>query len=332
MSRSRNDWILPGRSSADGESDSLPNAWPAWRNSPDRVAPGLFPPEVVVQIKALACELPSRLQRPLARWSVPELARYARDSGLVATISDTTVWRWLHEDALRPWQHRGWIFPRDPDFAVKAGRLLDLYEGIWEGSPLGESDFVISADEKTSVQARIRVHPTVPTAPHQPMKVEHEYDRCGAWAYLAAWDVHRAKVFGRCEPKSGIAAFDRLVQQVMLQPPYCKARRVFWIVDNGSSHRGARSVQRLQNRFPNLRLIHGPVHASWLNQIEIYFSIVQRKALTPNDFPNLAAVADRLRHFEIHFEQIAQPFEWKFTRRKLDILLDKLAAHESLAA
>ena len=332
MRRSRNDWILPGRSSADGESDSLPNDWPDWRKCSDRVAPGLSPPELVVQIKALACELPSRMQTPLSRWSVPELARYARGSGLVATISDSTLWRWLHEDAIRPWQHRCWIFPRDPDFAAKAGRLLDLYERIWEGRPLVKSDFVISADEKTSIQARIRVHPTVPTAPHQPMKVEHEYDRCGAWAYLAAWDVHRAKVFGRCEPKSGIAAFDRLVQQVMLQPPYCNARRVFWIVDNGSSHRGARSVQRLQTRFPNLRLIHGPVHASWLNQIEIYFSIVQRKVLTPNDFPDLAAVADRLRQFEIHFEQIAEPFEWKFTRRKLAILLDKLAAHESLAA
>jgi hypothetical protein len=119
------------------------------------------------------------MQTPLSRWSVPELARYARGSGLVATISDSTLWRWLHEDAIRPWQHRCWIFPRDPDFAAKAGRLLDLYERIWEGRPLGKSDFVISADEKTSIQARIRVHPTVPTAPHQPMTVEHEYDRCG---------------------------------------------------------------------------------------------------------------------------------------------------------
>ena len=108
------------------------------------------------------------------------------------------------------------------------------------------------------------------------MKVEHEYERAGAWAYLAALDVHQARLFGRCEPTTGIAPFDRLVAQVMTLPPYRDARRVFWIVDNGSSHRGARAVERLQRQYPNLVLVHGPVHASWLNQIEIYFSIVQR--------------------------------------------------------
>src|ERR1022692_223173 len=246
-------WIHAAKWSAYGASDSSPNAWPAWRNSPDRAAPGLFPPEVVVQVKALACELPSQHQVPLARWSVPEIARQAVASGLVASISDTTVWRWLHQDAIRPWQHRCWIFPRDPDFAAKAGRLLDLYERVWEGQPLREDEFVLSADEKTRIQARARLHAPQPTQSHRPMKVEHEYERKGAGAYLAAWDVHRAKVFGRCEAKSGIAAFDRLVQQVMLQAPYCHARRVFWIVDNGTSHRDERSIRRLQSLHPNLR-------------------------------------------------------------------------------
>jgi hypothetical protein len=286
----------------------------------------------VVKIKALACELPAQRQQPLARWSVPELTRYIRATGLVASVSESTLWRWLHEDAIRPWQHRCWIFPRDPDFEIKAGRLLDLYERKWEGRPLAKNDFVISADEKTSIQARARIHPTLPPRPHQPMKVEHEYKRRGAWAYLAAWDVHRAKLFGRCEHQSGIAPFDRLVEQVMSQEPYRSARRVFWIVDNGSSHRGQRAIDRLQGCYKNLRLVHGPVHASWLNQIEIYFSIVQRKALTPNDFPSLAAVADRLRQFEIHFEEIAQPFEWKFTRKDLATFLAKLARHDRLAA
>ena len=156
------------------------------------------------------------------------------------------------------------------------------------------------------------------------MKVEHEYERKGAWTYLAAWDVQRAKLFGRCEAKSGIASFDRLVAQVMGQEPYRTARRVFWIMDNGSSHRGERSVQRLQSRYANVQVIHGPVHASWLNQIEIYFSIIQRKVLAPNDFPNLAAVADRLEQFERHYEAMAQPFEWKFTREDLTKLIHRL--------
>ena len=114
----------------------------------------------------------------------------------------------------------------------------------------------------------------------------------------------------------------------MSSEPYASARRVFWIVDNGSSHAGQRSIDRLENAHPNARLIHLPVHASWLNQIEIYFSILQRKALTPNDFEDLDALAARITAFEEHYRQIAQPFEWTFTRAKLDALLARLAGRE----
>jgi hypothetical protein len=247
---------------------------------------------------------------------------------LVASISGSTIWRWLAEDAIRPWFHRSWLFPRDPAFAAKAGRILDLYERVWAGQPLTADDFVISADEKTSIQARRRCHPTQPTQAGTAMKVEHEYERAGAWAYLAALDVHHARLFGRCEPTTGIVPFGRLVDQVMTVPPYREARRVFWIVDNGSSHRGDAAVQRLQRQYPNLVLVHGPIHASWLNQIEIYFSIVQRKALTPNDFTSLADVEHRLLAFQRHYEALARPFEWTFTRRDLTALLAKLTRHE----
>jgi hypothetical protein len=254
-----------------------------------------------VQVKSIACELPHRFGVPLSRWSVAELGAHVRACGLTASLSDTTVWRWLSEDAIRPWQHRCWIFPRDPGFESKAGRILDLYQRIWKGRKLGPHEFVLSADEKTSIQARCRKARPLPTRPRRPMKIEHEYKRLGAWAYLAALDVHRAKLFGRCEAKNGIVAFDRLVDQVMQQRPYRQARRVFWIVDNGSAHRGPRAVRRLQTRNPNLVLVHGPVHASWLNQIEIYFSIVQRKVLTPNDFRSLPELAQRLLAFERHY-------------------------------
>jgi hypothetical protein len=261
---------------------------------------------------------------PLSRLSVADVARHVQRSGLVARISDSTVWRWLHEDAIRPWQHRCWIFPRDPHFQVKAGRILDLYARCWQGQPLREDEFVISTDEKTSIQARVRIHPSLPTGPGEIMRVEHEYKRGGAWAYLAALDVHHAKVYGRCEATTGIAPFERLVDQVMSQPPYNEARRVFWIMDNGSSHRGEASVKRLTQTHPRLVPVHGPVHASWLNQIEIYFSIVQRKALTPNDFPCLEAVAERLTNFERYYESIAHPFEWKFTRADLNALIARM--------
>src|SRR6266704_2099413 len=149
--------------------------------------------------------------------------------------------------------------------------------------------------------------------------------RKGAWAYLAAWDVHRAKLFGRCEHKTGIAPFERLVAQVMRQQPYRSARRVFWIADNGSSHRGQRAAARLRARWPNIILVHTPIHASWLNQIEIYFSIVQRKLLTPNDFANLTMLRDQLMRFQQRYQQSAKPFEWTFTRSDLDALLEKIS-------
>ena len=257
------------------------------------------------------------------------MAREVVERGIVAEISGATVWRWLAEDAIRPFYHRSWIFPRDPDFAQKASRVLDLYEGWWEGEPLGEKEYVISADEKTSIQARNRCHRTRPVGEGRPVRVEHEYERKGALAYLAAWDVHRAKRFGRCESKNGIEPFGRLVEQVMREEPYASADRVFWVVDNGSSHRGQASVERLEGKWPNLKLVHLPVHASWLNQIEIYFSVVQRKVLTPNDFADLDALAERLLAFQERYEQVAEPFAWKFTRRDLDRLLDRLTEHRS---
>jgi hypothetical protein len=152
-----------------------------------------------------------------------EIRREAIRRGLVASIGETTLWRWLSEDAIRPWHHRSWIFPRDPDFANKASRVLDLYEGVWEGQPLGPNDYVVCADEKTSIQARRRKHRTGAVQAGRPMRVEHEYTRKGAWAYLAAWDVHQARIFGRCEAKTGIRPFERLVRQVMSQQPYRSA-------------------------------------------------------------------------------------------------------------
>lgn len=282
---------------------------------------------MVVAVKALACELPGALGVPLSRFSTAEVRREAVEQGIVGEISGTTVWRWLHHDAIRPWRHRSWIFPRDPAFAEKAGRVLDLYAGQWDGKPLAEADCVLSADEKTSIQARLRCAPTEGPRPGRSTRVEFEYDRGGAWAYLAGWDVRRAKLFGRCEAHSGIAPFDELLRMVMTQEPYRSAPRVFWIMDNGSAHRGARLVDRLQNAWPTIVPVHLPVHASWLNQIEIYFSVVQRKVLTPNDFASLAEVQDRLLAFQERYERIAQPFQWRFTRADLANLITRLDGH-----
>jgi transposase-like protein len=209
----------------------------------------------------LACELPAESRVPLARWSSSELAAEAVARGICEQISGVTVWRWLSEDAIKPWQHRSWIFPRDPDFAGKAGRILDLYGERWEGERLHPGDYVVCCDEKPSIQARRRKHSTLPAANgvKRGQRVEHEYERRGALCYLAAWDARRAKLFDRCAPKDGIVPFDQLVDQFMSTEPYSKAQRVFVIADNGSAHRGKRSIDRLQGAYKNLILVHTPV-------------------------------------------------------------------------
>lgn len=283
-----------------------------------------FPPLDVALVEALACERPTQREQPLSRYSTADLVRYIEAQPGAPPLSASAIWRILDQDALKPWQHRSWITPRDPAFAAKAGRVLDLYAGYWDGRPLTPADCVLSADEKTSIQARARRHATAPPRSGAPQQVEHEYARGGALAYLAAWDVRRGAALGRCEATTGIAPFDRLVAQVMAQEPYCSAPRVFWIVDNGSSHRGAAAADRLQDRYPTLILVHLPTHASWLNQIGIFFSIVQRKVLTPNDFPDLTAVERRLLAFGARYNDTAVPFHWRFTRADLDRRLREL--------
>jgi hypothetical protein len=278
---------------------------------------------VRAEVIAMACELPVASGVPLSRWSSAELAREAIGRGIAEQISDVTVWRWLSQDAIKPWEHRSWIFPRDPLFAERAGPILDLYAGSWQGERLHPGDYVVCADEKPSIQARKRIAATRPARRGEGQKVEHEYERMGALCYLAAWDARRARIFDRCAAKAGIEPFDALVDQFMSQHPYTCAQRVFLIVDNGSAHRGKRSIDRLQGAWPNLIVVHTPIHASWLNQAEIYFSVVQRKVVTPNDFPDLDTLEQHLLAFGRRYEQIAAPFQWKFTRHDLHKLLAK---------
>jgi transposase len=298
------------------------------KDSPRSGRPPVFTAADRAEAVALACALPAETGVPLSKWSCPELARELAARAQI-TASASTIRRWLAADALKPWQHRSWISVRDPAFAAKAARVLDLYAGIWDGQPLGESDYVICADEKTSIQARCRCHPTLPPGKARAMRIEHDYKRRGALAYLAAWDVRRGQVTGRCEPTTGIAPFSRLVSQVMTTEPYASADRVFWITDNGSSHRGAASVTRMAKAWPNAHLIHLPAHASWLDQAEIYFSVVQRKVVSPNDFTDLDQIRDRLAAFETRYNAIARPFDWKFTRTDLDDLLHRIDAHNN---
>jgi hypothetical protein len=294
--------------------------------SRDAGANPLFPPLDQALIHAMACEVIAETEEPLSRQSLADLVRRSQAT-LGKKISRSTVWRMLHESAIKPWQYEHWLFPKDPRFAEKAGPIVDLYAGLWEGQRLGPKDYVLSMDEKTSIQARGRGHEETPAQPKQTRRIESEYERNGALQYLAAWDVRRGIVLGRCEKKTGIKPFGLLVDQVLEQKTYDQATRLFFIVDNGSSHRGQTSVERMRRRDKRIILVHTPIHASWLNQVEIYFSIIQRKVLTPNDFATLEAVRVRLKLYEELSNRTPRPFAWKFTRQDLLAWLKRASPH-----
>jgi transposase len=284
-------------------------------------------------VVALACQLPAATGVPLSRWSGPELAAEITKAGLASQISSSSVLRILAEHPIKPWQYQSWICPRDPDFAAKATVILGLYQGYYRGKRLRPGDRIISVDAKPSIQARRRCCQTSPPARGRPMRAEHEYERQGALALLAALDVRTGTVPAAATPATtGIAPFMTLMGQVMSQEPYASAPRVFVIVDNGSDHRGKKAARRLRAAHPNAIMIHTPVHASWLNQVEIFFSIVQKKVISPNDFASTGQLAATLLAFIDRYNQTAQPFNWKYTAADLARLLDRINGHQEPAS
>jgi len=282
-------------------------------------------------VVALACQLPAATGVPLSRWTGPELVAEITKAGLARQLSASSVLRILAEHPVKPWQYQSWICPRDPDFEAKAAVILDLYQGFYQGRRLRPGDRILSVDAKPSIQARGRCRRTAPAGPGKPVRVEHEYVRHGALALLAALDVHTGTVFAATPATTGITPFMDLMGQVMSVPEYKDASRVFVIVDNGSDHRGQAAVKRLHDAWPNAIMIHTPVHASWLNQAEIFFSITQKKVISPNDFASLDELARTLLAFVDRYNQTARPFNWKFTAADLARLLDKISAREHAA-
>ena len=232
-------------------------------------------------VVALACQLPAATGVPLSRWTGPELLAEVTRAGMDCELPVSSVLRILAEHPVKPWQYRSWISVRDPDFEAKATVILDLYQGYYQGTPLQPGDRILSADAKPSIQARGRCRPTAPAARGTPMRVEHEYVRHGALALLAALDVHTGKVFAATPDTTGITPFMDLMSQVMSQPEYKDAPRVFVIADNGSDHRGQPAITRLRDAYPNAIMIHTPVHASWLNQVESSFPSSRGKSSPP---------------------------------------------------
>ncbi|HEY4851915.1 MAG TPA: IS630 family transposase [Streptosporangiaceae bacterium] len=284
--------------------------------------------EVRAAVVALACQLPAATGVPLAHWTGPELAAELTAQNLVSSpVSASSVLRILAEHPVKPWQYQSWIYPRDPDFEAKAKVIVDLYQGFYQGEPLGPGDRILSFDAKPQINARRRLHPTLPAARGRPVRYEHEYKRQGSLALLAGLDVRTGQVFASTPLTTGIKPFMDLAGQVMARPEYKDAPRVFVIVDNGSDHRGQAAVTRLARAHPNAIMIHTPVHASWLNQIEIFFSVIQKKVVTPNDFASLGELSATLLGFVTRYNQTARPFSWKFTASDLHDLMDRISKH-----
>jgi transposase len=280
-------------------------------------------------VVALACQLPAATGIPLAHWTGPELAAELTTRELASSpVSASSVLRILAEHPVKPWQYQSWIYPRDPDFEAKAKVILDLYQGFYRDEPLGPDDRILSFDAKPQINARRRLHPAMPAAPGRPVRYEHEYKRQGSLALLAGLDVHTGQVFASTPLTTGIKPFMDLAGQVMARPEYKNAPRVFAIVDNGSDHRGQAAIDRLARAYPNAIMIHTPVHASWLNQIEIFFSVIQKKVVTPNDFASLEELSTTLLAFTGRYNQTARPFSWKFTAADLHDLMDRISRHE----
>ena len=284
---------------------------------PDPDVPPLFPPEVALHAVKLACERPDTCGRSLCLWDCQEIARHLLEAAITPAISAETVRRILCSHRLKPWRKRMWLSPkvaRDAAFANAVGRISDLYTRTLEAH-----ERVIWTDEHTSMQPRPRLHPTRPAKPDQPTQVEHEYKRCGALNLLAALDTGSGQVWGEIAPRKRQVEFLLLLEQIDADLPAC-VTHVYLVLDNVRMHTG-KKVQEWLQAHPRFILVHPPVHCSWMNQIEQWFSILVRKRLRIADFASKVHLTERLKAFIQEWNQRAHAFQW--TAKSFEKILAK---------
>lgn len=284
---------------------------------------GSFPPQVRAQTTALACSLPKETEVPVGRWSCGELAVSLVTLGVVAQIAASTVWRWLKAERLKPWRFHLWQHVRDPLFLERAQAVLQLYEqavallkvGIW----------VICVDEKTSLQARQGIDEPVPAAADAPVHLAARYIRRGALQLFAALSVADGHVYGCCRARNCFADFQAFFEEVIVPAAIRRGvTELRLILDHGPTHAPKQletwlTHQQLAQAWPfTVQVVWLPKYASWLDQIEIWFSVLQRKALTPNHFVDLEALKQRILLFIAHHNRSAKPIQWSYTVAKLE--------------
>lgn len=272
---------------------------------------------------ALACSGPEQAGLALARWSCAELALALVSLGLVAQIASSTVWRWLQAERLKPWRFHVWQHIRDPLFLERARAVLPLYEQAVE--LLKRGIWVLCVDEKTSLQARQGIDHPLPAWPGSPAHVAARYIRRGAVQLFAVLSVADGQVYGCCRARKCFADFQAFFLEVVVpQAVERGVSEIKLILDHGPTHapkqlEGWLAQQQQTRAWPfTVQVVWLPKYASWLDQIEIWFSILQRKALTPNHFVNLAALQQRILEFIVHYNRTARPVQWSYTIAKLE--------------
>lgn len=255
----------------------------------------------------MACERPDKLGRSLAKWDCQELARQLVRDSVVESISVDTVRRILEDHRIKPWRHHMWLSPqapRDADFATRVQDISDLYT-----RPLSGHEVVLCVDEKTSLQPRPRKTATTPAGPdNRPVRVEHEYGRCGALNLFAAFDTRTGKVYGMTAERKRQVEFIAFLEQLDREIP-AAVTMIHVVLDNLRMHKG-KQVQAWLTKHPRFVFHHPPVHCSWMNQVEQWFSILQRKRLVIADFASKAELAERLQAFIREWNEVAHPFAW----------------------
>ena len=304
---------------------------PTIQSAPRPGAPRRFSAVVRAQVTALACTTPRDHGHVWKRWSGEKLARVAVETGIVEVMSASTIRRWLRQDTIKPWRYHSWQKSTDPAFVAKASPVLDLYEHAQALAEEGEA--VCCVDEKTSMQARQRVSETKTAVPGHPMQVADRYRRMGALQLFCALTVATGRTFARCRARKCFVDFKAFLLE-WFASALCQGLQVLHLIlDNGSTHAPKQLgtwIASLQLAF-EVRLYWLPTHASWLDQVEIIFSKVQREVLTPNDFPSTIALnRDLMAYFE-ELNRQPKPVQWTYTKAKLIAKFD-MPSQEQLVA
>jgi len=313
--------------SVSGQIVSYKNVWLVYKMHLDAAGPLVFPPQVATHLIKLACDLPDFLGRSLSTWTAAELARQLKEASIISDISPQSVLRILKSYKLKPWRVHYWLRPKtvlDDDFRMRVNDICH-----WYTTPLKPHEVVFCLDEKTSLQPRPRSHATRPAQQgHVPVRLEHEYKRKGALNLFAAFNISTGRVTGVCHRRKRQKEFIDLLETIDEETPPT-ITDIHIICDNVSVHHG-KEVRSWLTSHPRFQFHFTPVHCSWMNQVEQWFSILQRKRLKAPNFADLEDLESKITAFIEEWNEAAHPFRW--TTESFSKILNKIDSTIKAAA